>query len=281
MLLHLNDASSIAAIEMRYKRILGRTIEQAVALENGTPAGLMQPYLSVVCVAGECTLTIRDEEPLKLEVGQGIETTTGAPMHMITVREIPWWYRSSVQRPIDADAAEDLSQRIADESKPESIVQRLKEMTQGRRSETAALAMRTLFMLGEFSPFVGTDGILSNSTARPHRTVLLESLFQSLGVDATHLTLLKNTIEASDPSRASRLLPLLCLPNNAQLADGADRSLVESLSSPFLDERILGIYELNAIVGKEHGFQSDRRSSSESVQPWKQLLTSGKIRWPK
>lgn len=285
MLLHLNDTASVAAIEMRYRRIVGRTIEQAVALENGNPSSFMQPYLSVVCVAGECTLTIQNEEPLKLEVGQGIECTTDAPTQMITVREIPWWYRSSVQRPIDADAAEDLSKQFPNESElesePESIIQRLKAVTHGRRSETAALAMRTLFLLGEYSPFVGTDGVLSNPTARPHRTVLLESLFQSLGVDTSHLSLLKGAIEVSDPSRASRLLALLSLPNNAQLADGADRSLVESLSSPFLDERVLGIYGLNAIVGKEHGFQSDRRPSLESVQPWKQLLTSGKIRWLK
>ena len=281
MLLHFHDTASIAAIELRYKRIVGLPIEQALALENGMPSSFMRPYLSVVCVAGECTLTIQNEEPLKLDVGQGVELSTDAPTHMITVREIPWWYRSSLQRPIDGDAAEDLSKQLADESKPESIIQRLKGITQGRRSETAALAMRTLFLLGEYSPWVGTDGILSNPTARPHRTVLLESFFQSLGVDKSHLSLLKGTIDVSDPSRASRLLALLFLPTNTQLADGADRVLVDSLSSPFLDERVLGIYGLNAIVGKEHGFQSDRRPSLESVQPWKQLLTSGKIRWPK
>jgi len=279
--LDMKDASTVVAIELRYKRMIGRTIEEEAASKSETPSGLMQPCLSIVCAVGEVAVSLPNGEPLKLEVNQGVECVPDTPTKLLTVTESPWWYRASVQRPIDVDAADDLSEQFAKESKAESIVQQLTKIAQGRRSETAALAIRTLFMLGEYSQLVGTNGILSNPASRPHRAVILESLFQSLGTDIANLSLMKIAIEAADPPRASRLLALLYLPNNAQLADGADRGLVESLSSPFPDERVLGIFELNAIVGKEHGFQSDRRPSLESVQPWKQLLTSGKIRWQK
>ncbi len=77
-----------------------------------------------------------------------------------------------------------------------------------------------------------------------------------------------------------RLLDLLTLPTNEQLAEGADRRLVEGLSSPFLDERALSIYQLKLILGREFGYQVERQSN-DSLQTWKRLLSSGKIRWGK
>ncbi len=70
------------------------------------------------------------------------------------------------------------------------------------------------------------------------------------------------------------------IPDNHQLADGVDRILVESLSSPFVDERSLAIYQLQMIMGKEHGYQSDR-PSHDSLQRWKQMLNTAKIRLSK
>jgi len=151
---------------------------------------------------------------------------------------------------------------------------------ESRRNETAALAIRTLFLFGEYSKCLGSDGMLSSPASRPHRNVILDSFYQSLGANPQHLSALKETIEATDLPRAPRLVGLLSLPDDQQLAEGIDRSLVEALSSPFIDERVLGIYQLNAILGKEHGFQSDR-PTIDSIQQWKRLLNSAKIRWPK
>jgi hypothetical protein len=208
-----------------------------------------------------------------------LEWSTDIPIKAIMIKEIPWWYRTSIERPIDTEAADDLLRILSmDDKKP--VYELLRLASTSRQSETAALAMRTRFLFGDYSGVFGTDGMLSQSTSRPHRALLLNSLFQSMGFDAKHFLGLKESIEQSEPERAHRLVSLLALPNDAQLADGADRLLVESLGSPFLDERILAIRQLQAILGKELGFQSDR-PSVESIQQWKKLLNAGKIRWPK
>lgn len=280
LILHMKDTSSIMAIELRYKRVVGSDLEKLDAKPIENSFSFVQPILNLVCVSGEATVEIQNVEPIVLEVGQGVEWVNNAPIRSLAVREIPWWYRSSIQRPIDAEAAEELARLLSVESNTDSMIDRLQMAALSRRGETAALALRTLFMFGRYSHFFGSDGMLSTSAARPHRVVLIDSLYQSLGVDATHISKLKEAVQSADPLRFTRILGLLSLPGDSQLADGADRGLVESLSGPFLDERILGIYQLNAIVGKEYGFQSDR-PNAESIQQWKRLLNSGKIRWQK
>ncbi len=281
----MKDASSIVAVELRYRRIVGRTVEHAIENLRTESIGMMRPFLSLVCVAGETTLEFPNEDPLSLEVGQGFEWSTDGPARSIKIKDIPWWYRDNFQRPIDAEASQDLATRLtiganADIKNVKSAMDLLRDSTESRRNETASLAIRTMSLLGEYSKCFGTDGILSSPSSRPHRTVILETVYQSLGVSPQHLTALKEAIDSTDLPRAPRLLGLLCLPDDTQLADGVDRSLVESLGSPFLDERVLGIYQLHLILGKDHGFQSDR-PNMESLQQWKRLLNSAKIRWPK
>jgi hypothetical protein len=289
--IQMKDASSIVAIELRYQRRVGRTVEQAIESLSADSIGMMQPVLTLVCVAGEATLERIDDEPLQMEVGQGFEWVADTPVRPIIIDEVPWWYRTSFQRPIDAEAAQDLASRMADDSttttnattnnqEAKSTLEQLRALIDSRRSETAALAMRSMFLLGEYSKCFGSDAILSNPASRPHRSVILDSFYQSLGAHAQGVMKVKEVIEAADLPRAARLIGLISLPDDSQLADGQDRVLVESLGSPFVDERILAIYQLNAILGKEHGFQSDR-PSPDSIQQWKRLLNSAKIRWPK
>ncbi len=285
IVIQMKDPSCIVAVELRHMRMIGKTVEQAIESLATGPIGMMRPVLSIVCVAGEASVSTPNEEPIPLEVGQGTEWSMETPARAIVIKDIPWWYRNDVQRPIDAEAAQDLVVRLSNETDnadkdAKSAIDLLHASLGGRRNETAALAIRALSLLGEYSKAFGSDGTLSSSASRPHRSVILESFYQSLGANPSYLTSLKETIEKTDLPRAPRLLGLLGLPDDPQLADGADRSLVESLSSPFIDERVLGIYQLTAILGKDHGFQSDR-PTVDSVQQWKRLLNSAKIRWPK
>ncbi|MDZ4852235.1 MAG: hypothetical protein SGI77_23350 [Pirellulaceae bacterium] len=280
IVINTSDPTSIVAIELRYKRVTSASISHSIEIQKENPFSFMHPVLSIVSVAGGARVEASNEEPMDLEIGQGVEYTINAKPNRITVKEIPWWYRDSVQRPIDGEAAIDFSNALSADANKVSIVDQIQTMAQGRRGETAALAIRTLMLMGSYSHFIGTDGILSNPIARPHRAVILETFYQSLGANAENLTALQTTIQSNDPPRSLRLLELLSLPDNRQLEEGADRLLVEALNSPFLDERILAIYQLNAIVGKEHGYQSDR-PNSESMQFWKRQLSTGKIRWSK
>jgi hypothetical protein len=280
LVLRMNESTTIVSVELRYTRMAGQTLEQVTSTKADNSSELVGPALSVVCVEGTATIELSDGDPVGLRVGEGLEWRWDAPRRSITRKEIPWWYQSSVQRPIDAEAAVDLENRLSVESDSKSMIDLLRTSRESRRNETAALAMRTLFLFGDYSNCFGSDGLLSNPTSRPHRSVVLESLYQSLGADTRHAALLKSAIETMDPMRAPRLLGLIGLPDDSQLADGFDRGLVESLSSPFVDERVLGIFQLSAILGKEFGYQSDR-PNSDSIQQWKRLLNLGKIRWPK
>ena len=82
-----------------------------------------------------------------------------------------------------------------------------------RRGETSALALRTMFLFGEYAKCFGSDGALSNPASRPHRNFILEVLYQSLGIEPEHVSVLKETIEMADGPRL-RLLGLLCLPDD-------------------------------------------------------------------
>ncbi len=283
--LRMKDASSIVAIELRYKRVVGRTVEQAIESLSTSPIGMMQPVLSLVCVAGEATIDPLNEQSLPVQVGQGFEWTSDSAIRPTVIKEVPWWYRTSFQRPIDGEAAQDLSSRMSEvaatdsNEKAKTPLELLHASIDSRRSETAALALRATFLLGGYSRCFGSDALLSNPASRPHRAVILDSFYQSLGVNVQGVANVKETIEATDLPRSARLIGLLSLPDDAQLSDGQDRVLVESLGSPFTDERVLAIYQLNAILGKEYGFQSDR-PSVDSIQQWKRLLNSAKIRWP-
>jgi hypothetical protein len=110
--------------------------------------------------------------------------------------------------------------------------------------------------------------------------LLIDTFEQSLGADPSRELSLKEQLEAIDSARASRLLQLVSTPSDDQLERGVDRILVDAISSPYLDERVLGIHQLARITGRDLGYQADR-PTPDSVQAWKKLLNASKIRWPK
>lgn len=163
---------------------------------------------------------------------------------------------------------------------PSDIMETLLVASTSRRSETATLAVQTLALLGDFSRLLGADGVLANPSSRPHRPIIIETLYQSIGIDSERETALEKILRETDASRTDLLIRLLLLPDDIQLENGADRFLVNMLSSPFADERVLSIHQLSSITGKDYGYQCEQ-PNTESLQQWKRLLASKKIRWSK
>ncbi len=60
---------------------------------------------------------------------------------------VPTWIQNTSPRPIDAIAARDLYMSLGSIA-PESIVAELQKLSKSRRPETAAMAVRTLCLLG-------------------------------------------------------------------------------------------------------------------------------------
>jgi hypothetical protein len=282
--LEFQDEKSTITIELRYLFNKGYRLDDP---KEGAPAqeelSFATPVLRVCSLRGSTRVSSLNSEPIVLSVAEGLEwqgQDVFRHWSIPSMNDVPWWYENTTMRPIDNQALEELQTFLNKMDPATSAIRTLQEIEQLRFAEISLIAVRARLLLGDYSNIFGTEGFLSKPSSRAHRTVLLETLFQSVASRPEGSRHLVEHITTTEPARALRLLDLLSLASDEQLAEGADRRFVEGLSSPFLDERALSIYQLKTIIGKEFGYQSER-PSNESVQTWKRLLSSGKIRWSK
>lgn len=211
-----------------------------------------------------------------IAVGQYIGWTNGAATGMQELSEAPLWFRTS-GRAIDQLAATDLQRALIGRVTGE-IESELSELTNHRRGETAALAARTRMMLGRYDGLFEPAGVFNREKLHSHWHSLLAQLPQSLG-RTEHRVELVNAIQAASPNRLSSILSLLIPPSQQQLVAGVDKILVEALSSPLMDERVLAIHQLTNITGKNLGYHPDK-SQVDAIQQWRKLLGKNEIRYP-
>ncbi len=212
-----------------------------------------------------------------IAVGQYLDWTNGAATGLQELTEAPWWFRTSIGRPIDQLAAADLQRALVGRV-PGEIESELSELTNHRRAETAALAARTRMMLGRYDGLFEPTGIFNREKLHSHWQSLLSQVPQSLG-RPEHRIELVDAIRTVSPNRLSSILSLLIPPSQEQLAAGADKLLVEALSSPLMDERVLAIHQLTSITGKNLGYHP-AKSQSDAIQQWRKLLGKNEIRYP-
>ncbi len=210
-----------------------------------------------------------------LAVGQYVDWDKGAVSETQELAETPSWFRNN-SRPIDQLAAKDL-QKVLTGKVAGEIEAQLIELTSHRQFETAALATRTRMMLGRYDGLFEPEGVFNRKTLHSHWQSLLVQIPQSLGPDE-HRVALVHAIRVASPNRVSSILSLLVPPSQEQLSAGADKMLVEALSSPLMDERVLAFNQLQSITGKNLGYHPDK-SQVESVQQWRKLLAKNEIRY--
>jgi len=211
-----------------------------------------------------------------LAVGQYIDWMEGAATATLELAEAPWWFRTSILRPIDQLAATDL-QRTLSGRLPGQLETELSELTNHRRGETASLAARTRAMLGFYDGLFEADGILNRKGLHSHWQSILAQIPQSLSREDHRAKLVKE-IQSAAPNRFPSILSLLVPPTKEQLLSGADKMLVEGLASPRLDERVLAFNQLNLITGKSLGYQPDK-SQSDAIALWRKMLSKNEIRY--
>lgn len=212
-----------------------------------------------------------------LAVGQYVDWKNGEATVVQELTEAPWWFRSSISRPIDLPAATDLQSAFAGKA-PRAIESQLLELTNNRRGETAALAARTRMMLGRYDGLFEPEGGFNRKNLHSHWQSLLAQIPQSLGREE-HRAQLVNAIRTASPNRVNLLLSLLIPPSQEQLSAGADKLLVEALSSSLMDERVLAINQLTNITGKSLGYHPDK-NQVDAIQQWRKLLGKNEIRYP-
>ncbi|MEQ1824363.1 MAG: hypothetical protein ABL921_00370 [Pirellula sp.] len=216
-----------------------------------------------------------------LNVGQYQVWNHGIASEKQELSEAPWWLRTSYEQHTDRFAAADLHKALSvrdSASDDASVDTELLRLTKSRRSETAALAARTRIMQGHFDGTFTPDGFLNRRELHIHWNAILNQMVQSLGREQ-NLTSFVASMKAETQSRFPTVMSLLVPKSQQQLIEGADKLIVESLSSSSMDERATAIYQLENITGKTLGYHPDK-NSVESIQLWRKLLGKSEIRFP-
>lgn len=240
----------------------------------------IQPIVRLICVQGEIAFSYQGPNEVagqgSLNVGQYVFWKQGILSEKQELVEELWWLRTSAERPIDQLASADLQNELAT-IESTSLDSELFELTKHRRGETAALAVRTRMMLGQYDQIFSPEGILNRKGLQRHWPSILAQIPQSLARQENR-TQLVEAIRADASNRANTILSLLIPKSQEQLSAGADKILVDALSNSSMDERIMAINQLSAITTKNLGYQPDK-TSVDAVQQWRKMLDKNEIRY--
>ncbi len=254
---------AMAAVEVAYRRIASGPINDTAACK---------PILLVVSVEGEVTAkqlgAAAERKPAKLQVGEGIAIADGQ-MIEFELGMIPTWYRNSIDRPVDRLAASDMNKKLTGDT-----IAQLSELCSDRRPETAALAIQTSLMLGDWSTFA--QRFLDSESSRAHWSKTLALAEQLLAAEKSSAAALKKELDAAHPTRSDKLLQLLVGDKSNSDPKTLLVKLAESLGSDQLDERVLADYQLRSLTGQDYGFQPHAPNKS-ITQQWRREAASGKL----
>ena len=265
--LNFGDAKSMASIEVAHRR---------VALGELTNKVVFKPLAIVVAVEGQLTVTLKEDsgesKRLKLVVGEGAALIDGQLVEF-ELGTIPTWYRTSVERPLDGLAAADLHLLLSDK---DAMRAQLKVLCMDRRPETAALAIQTSMMLGDWMGFA--QNLLSNDQMRSHWEKTLALAEQCVASEPDNLASLTTELKEVYADASGSLLELFVGPASAEGAAAAEqaaeplmRRLVDVLGSERMEERVLAAYQLKRLTGKDLGFQPSVPNRA-AVQLWRREL---------
>jgi hypothetical protein len=209
----------------------------------------------------------------KLGVGDSWTRRGEGPWESAKIESTPAWIETPIERPIDRQAASDLMQILPAGARANLV---LGETLKNRRPEVACLAAQVLILADDFSFLAGPTGMLNDERFRSHWTVLIDAVRDRISTSEKSYEALKSSLAAQDVQRGSLLFQILVGYSAPELKLNAAERLVNLLESEFLDERVLAIYQLKRITGKDLGFQPDRPSKG-ILQDWKRLWRSGGI----
>jgi|GEM_PF-2535208 len=209
----------------------------------------------------------------KLGVGDSWMRRGGGPWESAKIETTPAWIENPIERPIDRQAASDLMQILPAGARANLV---LVESLKNRRPEVGCLAAQVLILADDFSFLAGPTGMLNDERFRSHWTVLIDAVRERISTSEKSYEALKASLAAQDVQRGALLFQVLVGYSEPELKLNAAERLVNLLESEFLDERVLAIYQLKRITGKDLGFQPDRPSKG-ILQDWKRLWRSGGI----
>jgi hypothetical protein len=266
--IEMTSPDSLVSIELAYR---------SATLGPATDPQATQPVLIIIAAEGDAKLTPLEpaEATQVLKIGDGYGLVAGKKPTKFRLQNIPSWFRGSIERPIDALAAQDLHQRLAQLPEPTSdLGPVLAELCQARRPETAALAIQLSLLCDQWQPLL--DHCLGNERMRSHWTPTLHLARQLLASNSTSAANLRGAWVDQFDADGSKLYDVLCGPTAENLRADGLAQIVGLLESPRLDLRVLASYQLQLLTGKNLGFQPATPNRA-SVQQWRRDLATNRI----
>jgi hypothetical protein len=209
-----------------------------------------------------------------MSVGQGWWRDMAGNWQAVQIDATPAWIDAAAERPIDRQAITDMLGLIPGGERANIVA---RELLGNRRPEIAALASQTLLLSDDFSFLAGPNGFLNNDRFRGHWFPIVEAVRQRAASNPTSFEALRSSLTSQDVQRGNLLFQTLIGSPSKEIDTGEGEKLVNLLESEFMDERVLAIYQLKRIVGKDLGYQADRPSKG-TIQDWKRLLRTGGLR---
>lgn len=264
VLLSLANASSQIAIELNYIAIAHGPVNDRTA---------NPPIMTISMLQGAASVLPQGTgEPFNLAAGQEIFVNRNQITN-VQSPELPLWIESTSDRPVDQLAAEDMQRQLTDR---ETSSATLMKLATNRRPETRAMAAQTLALLGNWDWIVAEKNTLSDRRDRSYWNPLLDQTRQAIAAHPENASALRAALISQDanagPYRAEMWIGL----PQAQLAGDGLARLVDLLDSEILLDRILAIYQLQRLTGKDLGYQAGEINRA-SIQQWNRELASGRI----
>ncbi len=238
------------------------------------------PVLFVAAVQG--TVTVQ-ATALKSALNNGVASKTLAAGQALFVSrgqstepqaaELPVWLDAASERPVDLKAAEDLAQQLGN---GESVLNTLTKLATNRRPETRAMAAQALSLLGNWEWVALPKSTLGDSRDRSYWGPLLDATRQMLAAHPTNVAALEAALAKQDAASSGMRAQMWLGFTQAQLEGDALTKLVDNLDSEQLIDRILAIYQLQRLTGKDLGYQAGEVNRS-AVQQWTRELAAGRV----
>lgn len=213
--------------------------------------------------------------PIVLEPGQLATMIDAGTPALQPLTETPQWLDANTEPPINQAASRQLEPAL-DPSQP--LIVALREQVNNRLVEVRMLAIRSLSMFDDFDPFVAAIG---SRELRSYWKDLVESVRAAQARSPETAQQVRASLQRLRGEEGVLLDRFLWRFSPEQLANGAAQELVEALSSPSMDVRVLAYLNLNEITGKTNRFQPDRepRTQRAAIMSWERDLRRNEIRY--
>lgn len=262
---------SVAAVEVLPMRRPGADPEDPRA---------SQTVLRVLAVQGSPSWQSGNRPEVTLGTGQLLILAPGNQLSIDDVRVVPDWLHRPAESPdsLESLARQGLLERVQGN---ESIELSLREALDFRRVEVAALAARTLLLLGRYDVYFGADGVFNQPRQRNYWPDQFGAMVTAINRGPETAAAVRQAIERMDGAQAQLIYRMLWLYSDRQLAAGADETLVRALDDSNMTLRVLASENLRRITGNTMNYRADESASrrATAVRRWEARLRRDEIRW--